>query len=406
MKLFVALFAGIAGFAALGQSIPLPTSKQILEPVPGAPQQLNSLPMACAWSPDHRYLALVNAGFGTVESNYEQSVAVVDTETGKLTDIPLEMTEVLDPQTLYSGIAFSGDGSRLYLSFDSISEPRGGKPEATGNAIGVFRFDGTSLTKERLIPIPLRSLAAGKVQRHGTMKLPENEAIAAPAGLAVVKGGAGMRERLLVANEYSDDVLLLDAATGKLLRRFDFSTGPVVPSAYPIAVAASADGRRAWVALWNGSAVAELDLRSGRVVQKLDLMPPAHSTDPSSHPVAMTLSPNGKTLYVALANRDSVEALDVAGTPIGRIGSFDTRLPGQTLFGAMPDSVAVSEDGRTLYVANSGSDAVAVFDLPRNAPRNLSSVPRRPADGFIPTEWYPTVVAFKGGKLYVATGKG
>ena len=406
MRHFVVLFAGIAGFAALGQSIPLPTSKQILEPVPGAPQQLNSLPMACAWSPDHRYLALVNAGFGTAESNYEQSVAVLDTATGKLTDFPLELTEVLDPQTLYSGIAFSGDGSRLYLSFDSLSQPKGGKADETGNAIGVFRFDGASLKKERLIPVPLRALADGKVQHHGTMKLPENEAIPAPAGLAVVKGRAGVPERLLVADEYSDDVLLLDAATGKLLRRFDFSTGPVVPSAYPIAVTASADGRRAWVALWNGSAVAELDLRTGRVVQKLDLMPPAHSTDPSSHPVAMTLSPNGKTLYVALANRDSVEALDVAGTPIGRIASFDTRLPGQTLFGAMPDSVAVSEDGRTLYVANSGSDAVAVFDLHPGEHRSLVNIPTEQAAGFIPTEWYPTVVAFKGGKLYVATGKG
>ena len=149
MRHFVVLFAGIAGFAALGQSIPLPTSKQILKPVPGAPQQLNSLPMACAWSPDHRYLALVNAGFGTVESNYEQSVAVLDTATGKLTDFPLELTEVLDPQTLYSGIAFSGDGSRLYLSFDSLSQPKGGKADETGNAIGVFRFDGASLTVRR-----------------------------------------------------------------------------------------------------------------------------------------------------------------------------------------------------------------------------------------------------------------
>ena len=400
-----ALFVGMASLVGFAQSIPLPTSKQILEPVPGAPQQMNSLPMACAWSPDHRYLAFVNAGFGTVESNYEQSVAILDTETGKLTDFPLELTEILAPQTLYSGIAFSGDGSRLYLSFDSISEPKGGKPDQTGNAIGVFRFDGKSLKKERMIRIPMRALTRGKVQHHGTMKLPENQAIPAPTGLAVVKGRGGVAEKLLVADEYSDDVLLLDAASGKLLRRFDLSSGPVMPSTHPIAVIASPDGRRAWVALWNGSAVAELDLRSGRVRQKLALLPPARDTDPSSHPVAMTLSPNGKTLYVALANRDSVEAVDVAGTPIGRVASFDTRLPGQTLFGAMPDSVAVSEDGRTLYVANSGSDAVAVFDL-HAGHRSLVSIPTQQPTGFIPTEWYPTVVAFKGGKLYVATGKG
>ena len=43
-------------------------------------------------------------------------------------------------------------------------------------------------------------------------------------------------------------------------------------------------------------------------------------------------------------------------------GTFDTRLPGQIYFGAMPDGVAVSEDGKRVYAANSGSDAIAVFD--------------------------------------------
>src|ERR1700691_162072 len=109
----------------IGQTVPLPSSKQIVTPVPGSPQRLNSLPMTAAWSPDHRYLALVNAGYGTVESDYEQSVAILDTTTGKLTDYPIPLTNMSQPQTLCSGITFSGDGSRLYLSFDSISEPTG-----------------------------------------------------------------------------------------------------------------------------------------------------------------------------------------------------------------------------------------------------------------------------------------
>ena len=109
------------------QTVHLPSSKEIIGPVPGEPQALNSLPMAAAWSPDHRYLALVNAGFGTFESNYEQSIAILDIGTGKLTDYPEPRTEVLAPQTYYSGIAFSADGSHLYVSFDSISAPEGGK---------------------------------------------------------------------------------------------------------------------------------------------------------------------------------------------------------------------------------------------------------------------------------------
>src|ERR1700733_2367511 len=228
-----------AGYCS-AQTVHLPTSKEIIGPVPGSPQPLNTLPMAAAWSPDHRYLALVNAGYGTVESNYEQSIAILDAGTGKMTDYPEPRTGILAPQTYYSGLAFSADGSHLYVSFDSISAPEGGKQDQTGNAIGVYKFTpgGTNpdtLTPMGTIPIPLRELPAGKTQHHGEMDLAEDKAIPAPAGLAVVKGTDGA-EKLLVADEYSDDALLLDATSGKLETRFDFSTGPTIPSTYPIAV--------------------------------------------------------------------------------------------------------------------------------------------------------------------------
>jgi DNA-binding beta-propeller fold protein YncE len=400
---FASFFWIAAGLCA-AQTVHLPTSKEILGPVPGSPQPLNSLPMTAAWSPDHRYLALVNAGFGTVESNYQQSIAILDTGTGKLTDYPEPRTEILSPQTYYSGIAFSADGSHLYVSFDSLSAPEGGKERQTGNAVGAYKFTPGSpdvLTAERQIPVPLRDLPAGKTQHHGAMEMAEDKAIPAPAGLAVVKGADGA-EKILVANEYSDEVLLLDATSGKIETRFDLSAGPTIPTTYPIAVIASRDGRRAWVALWNGSAVAQLDLASGKVVQQLPLLPPLRNTAPSSHPIAMALSPDEKTLYIAMANRDGVAAVRVAGPKMQTAGFYDTRLPGQAFFGSMPDAVAVTEDGGTLLAANSGSNAVAVFDL-HTAPR--ANAPVLPI-GFIPTEWYPTAMAVEGNHVYVATGKG
>src|SRR5579872_1224537 len=261
-----------AAIPAAAQTIHLPSSKQILGPVPGSPQRLNSLPMSAAWSSDHRYLALVNAGFGTVESNYEQSVAILDTSTGKLTDYPEPRTDQRAAQTYYSGIAFSADDSHLYVSFDSITDANGEKDNDTGNGIGVYNFTGDALTPQRVLHIPLLHLRNGRFQHHGNMKLEENEAVPAPAGLAVVKGSDGS-EKLLVADEYSDDAVLLDAQSGQIEQRFDLSSGPVIPSTYPVAVVASRDGRRAWVALWNGSAVAQLNLRSGKVTQRLPLMP-------------------------------------------------------------------------------------------------------------------------------------
>ena len=192
--------------------------------------------------------------------------------TGKVTDFPEARTAPQMPQTLYQGLAFSSDGTHLYASFDSLSAPVARKPNETGNAIAVYRVDAGHVTPERLIPIPLQTLAAGRTQNHLDAPVPAGKAIPAPAGLAVVKGSDGA-EQLLVADVLSDDVLLIDAASGAVRHRFDLSTGAVVPSAYPIAVAATRDGRRGFVALWNGSAVAELDLQSGKVVGTLPLMP-------------------------------------------------------------------------------------------------------------------------------------
>ncbi len=93
-----------------GLVVDLPSSKQIVGAAPGNPQRVNSEPVSMAVSPDGRYVVTVNAGYGTFESKYEQSLAVMDTKTGVVTDFPDERTAATGKQTLYSGLAFSGDG--------------------------------------------------------------------------------------------------------------------------------------------------------------------------------------------------------------------------------------------------------------------------------------------------------
>jgi YVTN family beta-propeller protein len=189
--------------------------------------------------------------------------------------------------------------------------------------------------------------------------------------------------------------VLLDAHDGKLLQGFNLGHGKWVPSQFPHSAVATRDGSGGWISLWNGSAVAELDLRSGKVVRVIRLRTPKSKTDASSHPTAMLLSPDEKHLYVTLSNRDEVAVLAVPGGSIERY--LDTRLPGQTFGGSYPNALAQSSDGKTLYVANASSDAVAVFDLPGNQPT---------AAYFIPTEWYPTALAVHGDELLIASGKG
>ena len=416
------------GLAAAGQvpgvqsadALNLPSGKQMLAGVPGSPQRLNSLPMSLAVSPDKRYVVTVNAGYGTFESGYRQSLAVLDTQTGTVVDYPDARTGLTDKQTLYSGLAFSGDGRHVYASMASVTDPVGNGAKKTGSGVVVYGFADGKITPERFLPIALQPLAGTRRTKliggiDGALGVPY------PAAIAVVAGAGG--EQLLVADNLSDDVLLMDAATGTVVTRFDVAESDAVPGTYPVALAVAKGGARAFVALWNASEVVELDLRKGTVGRKLALLKPAGATAAGTHPCDLVMSPDGRTMYVALSNRDAVAAVDLGGSSSPHAekdtmngppassagfsvrGYFDTRLTGQSYFGAQPDALAVSDDGRWLYAANLGSDAVAVIDTRKLTASAAKQGFVEPA-GFVPTEWQPTALGFAGRKLYVATGKG
>jgi len=424
MKAFSTVACTILSFGAgtvAAQTVDLPTSKQLIGEIPGHPQRLNSLPMSMAVSPGGRYVVTVNAGYGTFESKYEQSLAVEDTQTGTIEDFPDNRTLVNAKQTLYAGLAFSRDGSHLYATMGSLTKPTGSDnaatgdgERATGNGIVVYSFNAGTIAPERFIPLPLQQLAPGrKTKLIGGWEA--DKGVPFPAAIAVLgpAGGSATAEKLLVADNLSDDVLLLDPVSGAIEKRFDLSETDAVPSTYPIALAVSKDGERAFVALWNASEIVELNLAKGTVGRKLALLKPANPVAPGTHPCAFEFSPDANTLYVALANRDAVAAVNVGSggnqAQFSIKGYFDTRLPGQSYFGAEPEALAVSADGRRLYVANAITDAVAVIDTGKLTNRAAKKGIVEPK-GFIPTEWMPMAMAFlptaSGGKLYVATAKG
>src|SRR5271167_282350 len=70
------------------KQVPLPLSKTLLLPAPGAPQRTNSLPTAIALSPDGKYLAILNNGYGAAESKFQQSIALLDLTTNQVHDYP------------------------------------------------------------------------------------------------------------------------------------------------------------------------------------------------------------------------------------------------------------------------------------------------------------------------------
>jgi DNA-binding beta-propeller fold protein YncE len=401
----LALIVACSGLFARGQqTIDLPSSKQLLLPVPGGPQRLNSLPMSLAVSPDGRWVVSLNAGYGTFESSYAQSLAVMDTQSGAVRDFPDARVGAGATQTFFSGLAFSADGKKVYASLASSSDPVGDGAKKTGNGVVVYGFADGALTPQDFLKLPLVKLPNG---RH-TAYLPTGDGmmgVSYPAAIAVVPGE---KERLLIAENLSDSVALIDAETGEVERSFDVGESEDVPSTYPIAVAVTKDGRRAFVALWNASEVVELDLASGAVVRRVALLKPKSAIAPGTHPCALLLDERAGVMYVALSNRDAVAAVGIGTSHAPELsvrGYFDTRLPGQSYFGAEPVSLAMSADGLRIYAANLGSDAIAVLD-----PKRLHSMAKAKGMaepvGFVPTEWMPLALVSSGGKLYVATDKG
>ncbi len=384
-----------------GQTIDLPTSKQILPAVPGSPQRINSLPISVAVSPDGRYVVTVNAGYGTFESKYMQSLAVLDTRTGTIEDFPDDRTPLKAKQTLYSGLAFSLDGSHVYASMASLADPLGKHEGDAGSGVVVYGFREGKIAPERLMKIPLQQLAAGRKTLVAGAE--SDKGVPYPAAIAVI--GDSSSEKLLVADNLSDDVLLMNAETGAIEHRFDLAENDAVPSTYPIALSVAQDESRAFVALWNASEAVELDLKKRIVGRRLALLKPESAITAGSHPCAMEIARDGKTMYIALANRDAVAAVNLAGNQFSLKGYFDTRLPHQSYFGAEPEALALSADGAHLYVADAITDAIAVMDTRKLTAKAAKKGMAEPM-GFVPTEWMPMSLAFSGGKLYVATAKG
>lgn len=100
-------------------------------------------------------------------------------------------------------------------------------------------------------------------------------------------------------------------------------------------------------------------------------------------PIEMALSPDGRLLYVVCEGSDEVRVLDL---PSGKV-------VGQIAVGSVPRGIAQSHDGRQLYVTNSWSDNVSVIDA--TTLKVLQTLPT----GFEP---HGVAVDRAGNTLYVA----
>ena len=303
-----------------------------------------------------------------------------------------EITQQFDKQDRnVAGLAYSPDGSHLYYA------------KGKDHKIGVAAID----------PV-------GKATFEGDI---DTGTKTWPAGLSVSPDGATLFVALFGTNSMGI-VNLADKTVRK--------TVPVGSS--PFGSYVSPDGKAVYTSNWGGPLPQGDDAKDPLFPVKINPITGASAAGSLSvydvaedrmrpdisvglHPTAMLFDKGTTRLYVANSNEDTISVLDLtasAGTnpEIERISVRpNTGLP----FGSMPNGLALSPDGATLYVANGGNNAIAVIlldDRTRGSAAATDVTPKSPTQsavaGFIPTEWYPVAVTVSadGRQLAVANNKG
>ena len=281
-------------------------------------------------------------------------------------------------QLSFTGLAFSPDGTRIYLS----------------NVNGDIKVFGVQpdgkVTPLFSIPLP---------PANAPMRAAE-----VPAGLAVSRDG----KRLYVALNLSNRFAELEAASGRLLRVWDVGVAP-----YDIVLV----GHKAYVSNWGGRRPGPGDvtgpagqgtrmrvdpvhyIASEGSVFIIDLEPNGNQSEilTGLHASALALSPNGRYVAVANAGSDTVSVIDTRGERL--VETICARQNPSDVFGAQPNALAFDGSGKRLFVCNGTQNAVAVIQFRPGASKLL---------GLVPVGWFPGAVAFdqKRQTICVANIKG
>src|SRR5262245_18661191 len=314
-------------------------------------------------SPNGKLLAVVTG------SNFApRALHIIDTASRTL-------KQTISIANSFVGVAFSPAADRIYVG--------GG----ASNDLKIFSATG-----------PDTFAAAGTIPISGG---------SAPSGLSLSPDGS----RLYVALNMTHEVAVIDTATRTIVRRipvgiYPYTTvmalggGKVYVSNWGGKVPGPAD-------FTDGMFPVIVDRRTGipttGTVSVIDTATNAviKTIDTGLHPTGMALSPSGDRLYVTNANSDTVSVVDTAADVVVKTVHVGQVGPGRVpVLGSSPNAVTVSPNGRTLYVANGAENAVAVVEPDTDAANAVL--------GLIPTGWYPTAVALDqtGSQLFIASGYG
>ncbi len=118
-----------------------------------------------------------------------------------------------------------------------------------------------------------------------------------------------------------------------------------------------------------------------------------------AHPAAIVAMRDRPYAFVAMSNVDRIATVSLEAQP-RVVGGTELRLYDRGPYGTQPSALALTRDGKRLYVALAGIDAIAIID---------TSDPLHPHRlGLIPTGWYPSALALSADDraLFVTNAKG
>lgn len=320
---------------------------RLIRPVAPA-LRLGTFPTRIAIHPSGRFAAVNENGFGTIKDpadhrDKEERLRVVDLRTMQVVqEVPMQR------RSMHLGLRFDAAGERLYAA--------GGYDRT----IQRYRFDGDGrVTFDRLWEL--------------------HDCYTTDVVLSTDES------QLYTSCFIQKKVARLDLATGAQL---DIATGPE-----PYALALTPNGKRLFAS--NISTVANPAQGDTVTVLDLDAARSIGAVHVGLGPEGIVVTPNGKRVLVACNKTDEIVEIDASTLAVTRRISLHD--DGAALKGIYPTLMTLTPDGKTLYVAGAGENLVAVVDVTAGSVR-----------GTIPTEWYPTDVALSPDSktLYVLNGKG
>jgi len=256
------------------------------------------------------------------------------------------------------GLRVSADGKTLYVAVSgtALTPPgyEGPVPPADHTADGIAVVDLASRKVARLIACG-DDPEAFDLSPDGRRMYVSNEA-AGIATIVDVASGATVGEAK-VGGQPEGVAVRPDGAAVYVTSEEDSRVTAIGPAGEvlgsfhtrkrPRQVLFTPDGARAFVTAEQGHAVEVADARQHRLVETIRI------DDPDARPMGLALTPDGRTLWVSNGRGDSVTAIDVAS--LKPIATYPTD-------GTRPWGLALTPDGKKLYTANGTSNDLSVID--------------------------------------------